>query len=88
MRLAQSNFQIIPGYGFDLHVPTHVRPGDAAFDPAAAADYAASGGDLNSSAAAAVLAGRGRPSNAGRYTGVVHTLMLSLRWSERVIGFD
>jgi len=88
LRLAQSNFQIIPGYGFDLYVPTHVRPGDAAFDPAAAADYAASGGDLNSSAAAAVLAGRGRPSNAGRYTGMVHTLMLSLRWSERVIGFD
>lgn len=88
LRIAQSNFQIVPGYGFDLYVPTTVQVGDAAFDPAAAAAYAASGGDLNSAAAATVLAGRGRPSNAGRYTGTVHTLMLSLRWSERVIGFD
>lgn len=88
LRLAQSNFQIVPGYGFDLYVPTRVSPDDAAFDPASAIAYGMSGGDLNAPEAAAVLAGRGRPSNAGRYTGVVHTLMLSLRWSERVIGFD
>jgi hypothetical protein len=88
LRIRQSNFQIVPGYGFDLYVPTTVRPGSAAFDPAAAAAYSESGADLNSAEAAAVLAGRGRPTNAGRYTGTVHTFMLGLRWSERVIGFD
>lgn len=87
-RIRQSNFQIVPGYGFDLYVPTTVQPGSAAFDPAAAAAYGESGADLNSPDAAVVLAGRGRPTNAGRYTGMVHTFMLGLRWSERVIGFD
>lgn len=88
LRIRQSNFQIVPGYGFDLFVPTTVRPGSAAFDPAAAAAYSESGGDLNSPDAGVVLAGRGRPTNAGRYTGTAHTIMLGLRWSERVIGFD
>ena len=54
----------------------------------AAAAFNASGGDLNTPEAALVLAGRGRPSNAGRYTGAVHTFMLGLRWSERTIGFE
>jgi hypothetical protein len=86
LRIAQSNFQIVPGYGFDLYLPTTVR--DGAFDPTAAAAFYASGADLNTPDADLVLAGRGRPSNAGRYTGAVHTVMLGLRWSERVIGFE
>jgi len=87
LRVGQSNFQLLPGYAFDLYVPT--TTGDrAAFDPAAAAVFNGRGGDLNTPEAALVLAGRGRPSNAGRYTGAVHTFMFGLRWSERVIGFD
>ena len=88
LRIAQSNFQIIPGYAFNLFVPTTVRAGRAAFNPSAAAAFQASGGDLNTPEAERVLAGQGRPSNAGRYTGTVHTFMVGLRWSERVIGFD
>jgi hypothetical protein len=79
---------VVPGYAFDLYVPTTV-PGDrAAFDPAAAATFNGRDGDLNTPEAALVLAGRGRPSNAGRYTGAVHTFMFGIRWSERTIGFD
>jgi len=88
LRIAQSNFQVVPGYAFDLYTPSTVRGSRAAFDPASAAAFQASGGDLNTPAAERVLAGQGRPSNAGRYTGVVHTFMLGLRWSERVVGFD
>lgn len=87
VRLAQSNLQIVPGYGFDLYIPERTR-GQAAFDPLAAAAFADSGGDINSAPADLVLSGRGRPSNAGRYTGAVHTFMLTLRWSERMLGFE
>ena len=88
VRLGKSDFQLMPGYALDLYLPSTVRPGSAAFDPAAATAFHKSGGDLNSAEAAQVLAGQGRPSNAGRYTGAVHTFMLGLRWSERVVGFD
>lgn len=85
LRVGSSNLQIVPGYGFDLYLPSSTgRPGD--FDPAAATRFAAAGGDINSDDAALVLAGRGRPSNAGRYTGAVHTFMLTLRWAERTPG--
>lgn len=86
LRVRQSNLQIVPGYGFDFYVPERVRAG--AFDPVAAAEFADAGGDLNSQHARLVLEGRGRPSNAGRYSGAVHTVMLSLRWSERMLGFE
>jgi hypothetical protein len=88
LRVAQSNFQVIPGYAFDLYTPSTVRSSVAAFDPSTATAFHASGGDLNTPDAERVLAGQGRPSNAGRYTGAVHTFMLGLRWSERVVGFD
>ena len=89
LRLRDSNFELMPGYAFDLYVPTSVPAGGAAFSPATAAAFIERGGDLNSPEAALVLAGRGRPSNAGRYTGAVHTFMLGLRWTSlRVIGFD
>ncbi|MCB9567630.1 MAG: hypothetical protein H6710_10540 [Myxococcales bacterium] len=88
LRLRQSDFQLIPGYGFDAYLPTRVRGGDAAFDPGAALTFDEKGGDLNSPEAAAILAGRGRPTNAGMYTGFVHTFMLALRWSERSLGVE
>ncbi len=88
VRLGKSDFQLVPGYALDLFLPSTVRPGSAAFDPEAATAFHKSGGDLNASEAALVLAGQGRPSNAGRYTGAVHTFMLGLRWSERMVGFD
>lgn len=87
LRLRQSNLQIVPGYGFDLYLPERTR-GQAAFDPVGAAAFADSGGDINSASADLVLSGRGRPTNAGRYTGAVHTFMLTLRWSERMLGFE
>lgn len=88
LRIRQSNLQIIPGYGFDWTLPARVRPDEAAYDPTAGAAYAAAGGDLKSPAAAAILEGRGRPSNAGYYNGVAHTFMVALRWAERGIGVD
>jgi hypothetical protein len=88
VRLGKSDFQLVPGYVLDLFLPSTVRPGSAAFNPAAATAFHESGGDLNAAEAALVLAGQGRPSNAGRYTGAVHTFMLGLRWSERMVGFD
>lgn len=88
LRIRQSNFQVVPGYGVDLTVPARVRPSEAAFDPTAGAAYDQLAGDINSPAAAAILEGRARPSNAGAYGGVVHTFTLALRWSERGIGVE
>ncbi|KIG12768.1 hypothetical protein DB30_01029 [Enhygromyxa salina] len=81
-------WSLVPGYGVDFLVPTRVGPGghDPAFTPAAAIEFEASGADLNSPAANSVLAGRGLPTNAGVYTGAVHTVMLGVRWSERGFG--
>jgi hypothetical protein len=81
-RLGQSNVLLTPGYGIDMMLPRHVAPGDARFDPAAANDFAGAGGDINAEGAAAVLQGRARPTNAGRYFGLVHTLALTLSWGE------
>ncbi len=81
-RLGQSNVLLTPGYAIDAMLPRHVRPGDARFDPAAANDFAASGGDINAEGAAAVLQGRARPTNAGRYFGFVHTFAVTLSWGE------
>lgn len=76
---------IVPGYGIDFLVPTRVGPGGVApaFDPTAGPAFEASGGDINDPAAAAILEGRARPTNAGIYTGAVHTLVLGVRWAER-----
>jgi len=88
LRVRQGNLQIIPGYGFDLYIPERVRASEADFDPVAAAAFARSGGDLNDPNADLVLAGRGRTSNAGRYSGAAHSVMLTLRWSERMLGLE
>lgn len=81
-------WSLVPAYGLDLMVPTRVGPGGAtpAYDPAAGLAFESAGGDINSAAAAKVLQGRALPSNAGVYTGAVHSIMFALRWSERGFG--
>ena len=81
-------WSLIPAYGVDLMFPTRVGPGghDPAFSPSAALAFERGGADINSSAAGAVLAGRGLPTNAAIYTGVVHSLSFAIRWSERGFG--
>lgn len=73
---------LTPGYGIDLVLPRHVRPNEAAYSPAAAAEFAASDGDINAPGAADVLAGRARSTNAGRYFGVTHSLSLAISWGD------
>jgi hypothetical protein len=81
-------WSLIPAYGLDFLVPTRVGPDGygPAFRPSAAIDFERSGADLNSPSAEVVLAGRGIPSNAGIYTGAVHSISFSVRWSERGFG--
>ena len=81
-------WSLIPAYGVDFLVPTRIGPGgfDPAFRPSQAIEFEQSGADLNSPSATAVLQGRGQPTNAGIYTGAVHTVSFSLRWSERGFG--
>lgn len=76
---------LAPGYALDLVVPTTVGRGDTRplYDPSAFAAFASSGLDLNDASAEAVLAGRARPTNAGRYTAHAHAVLFSLRWAER-----
>ena len=76
---------LAPGYGLNLQVPTTVGPGGSTplYLPGAVAQFAASGGDINSPSAGAVLSGRARPTNAGRYVAHSHSLLFSIRWSER-----
>lgn len=81
-------WSLAPAYSLDFMLPTRVGPGGRtpAFDPTAAINFEASGADLNSAYADTVLAGRGLPTNAGTYTAFVHTLLFSVRWSERGLG--
>ncbi|TPV95645.1 MAG: hypothetical protein B7733_09010 [Myxococcales bacterium FL481] len=76
---------LLPGYGLDVLLPQRVGPGGSApaYDPQAALDFSAASSDLHAPSAAAVLHGRGRPTNAGVYSGSTHVLSLALRWSER-----
>jgi hypothetical protein len=82
------SFFLVPGYGVDFLVPTRVGPSGhpPAFDPTAGPAFESSGGDINDPAAAAVLEGRARPTNAATYAGAVHTFLLSFRWAERGTG--
>ncbi len=86
LALADRHVLLVPGYGFDLDLPGRVRPGSAAYDPTARTAFEASFGDLNAPGADAVLAGRGRPTNAGRYVGMRHLLSLTVRWTDRPPG--
>lgn len=82
IRVGSSNVMLSPGYVVDVFLPRDVRPEDAALDPTAATEFADTGGDINARGADAVLAGRGRPTNAARYFGQLHTLTLTLSWGE------
>ncbi|NVB42056.1 hypothetical protein G6O69_29800 [Pseudenhygromyxa sp. WMMC2535] len=81
-------WSLVPAYGLDLSLPTRVGPGGRtpAYDPTDAVAFEASGGDINHASAEAVLAGRAQPTNAALYVGAVHTIIFSVRWSERGIG--
>jgi hypothetical protein len=81
-------WSLIPAYGLDFLVPTRVGPDGygPAFRPSAAIQFEQGGADLNSPTANVVLQGRGLPTNAGLYTGAVHTISFAVRWSERGFG--
>ncbi len=83
VRVRESDFLLIPGYGVDLYLPHTVSASRARFDPTARTAFEAAGGDLNDPAAKTVLAGYGRPTNAGRYAAMLHTFTLAVRWAER-----
>jgi hypothetical protein len=82
LRVGANNVMLSPGYAFDLMLPRNVNASRALVDPTAATDFASSGGDINAEGADAFLAGRARPTNAGRYIGQLHVLTLTLSWGE------
>ncbi len=82
IRVGTNNILLSPGYALDLLLPRDVRPRTALLDPTAATDFADSGGDINAQGASDSLAGRARPTNAGRYFGQLHSLTLTLSWGE------
>ncbi len=82
IRVGTNNVLLSPGYAMDLLLPRTARPASALLDPTAATDFADSGGDINADGADAFLAGRARPTNAGRYFGQLHSLTLTLSWGE------
>ncbi len=81
-RRTRTTLLLTPGYGLDVSLPRTVLAGRAAFSPAAAGQFADAGGDINAPGADLVLGGRARPTNAGRYFGLVHTLNLALAWGD------
>lgn len=85
-RVGESSAFLTPGYALDLMLPRDVSPAEASFDPGAATRFDDSGGDLNATGAGAVLAGRARSTNAGRYFGSVNVLTLTLTWGEVAWG--
>lgn len=85
LRLPRADLVLVPGYGLDLIVPRRVGPSDAMFSPAAATAFESGSGDINAPGAAGVLEGRGRPTNAGRYFGMLHTLSFAVMWGEREV---
>lgn len=88
VRVRRTDLMLVPGYGLDFDLPRRVAPGSASFDPAAATAFVSSGGDLNAPGADLVLLGRGRPSNAGRYFSMTHTLSIAVLWGERSGALD
>ncbi|MBX7081350.1 MAG: hypothetical protein K1X88_19270 [Nannocystaceae bacterium] len=79
---ARTTLVLSPGYGLDLTVPRRVAAARAAYSPTAAADFAAAGQDINAAGADAVLQGLARPTNAGRYLGLLHTLSFAFSWGD------
>jgi hypothetical protein len=85
LRLPRADVVLVPGYGLDFLLPRRVTPADALFSPAAATAFESGSGDINAPGAAGVLEGRGRPTNAGRYFGMLHTLSFAVMWGEREV---
>ena len=73
---------LTPGYGLDVTLPRRVSASRAAYSPAAAADFAAAGEDINAAGASTVLRGLARPTNTGNYFGLVHTLSFTVAWGD------
>mgnify|MGYP003885667575 CR=1 FL=1 len=69
-------YKIAANVGYDARSPA------TDYDAQAALDFAASGRDINGPGADAVLAGRARPTNAGRYFQDVHVFSVGVGWSE------
>lgn len=85
LRLPRADLVLVPGYGFDMLLPRKVEPGDALLSPAAATAFDTGSGDINAPGAAGVLDGRGRPTNAGSYLGMLHTVSFAVMWGEREV---
>ncbi|MEM9458259.1 MAG: hypothetical protein AAGF11_29050 [Myxococcota bacterium] len=85
LRLPRVDLVMVPGYGLDLSLPRRIGPDEALLSPAAATAFENGNGDINAPGADGVLQGRGRPSNAGRYFGMVHSLSFALMWGERAV---
>ncbi|MEM7158252.1 MAG: hypothetical protein AAF799_35760 [Myxococcota bacterium] len=83
VRLRRAGVVLVPGYGFDVMLPRRIGAEDVLFSPAAATAFNEGSGDLNAPGADSVLQGRGRPTNAGRYFGMLHTVSFALMWGER-----
>ena len=80
----RGGWYLSPGYSLDIGIPSRVggRGATPEYDPGAALDFSASGGDISGPGANAVLSGRARPTNAGGYQQYVHTLSFGVGWSE------
>lgn len=87
-RIPRTEVMLVPGYALDLSLPRFVAPGEARLSPEAATAFEASGADLNAPGAGAVLSGRGRSTNAGRYFAMAHGLSVALLWGERSAQLD
>ncbi len=87
-RIRQTGFILRPAYGLDVALPRDVTPAKARFRPQDATTFEQSGGDLNAPGAPAVLEGRARPTNAGRYFGLVHTFSFGVSWGETPAVLD
>ncbi len=85
IRLPRVDLVMVPGYGVDFVLPRTVDPEDALFSPEAASAFETGSGDINAPGAEAVLEGRGRPTNAGRYFGMLHSLSFAIMWGERAL---
>jgi len=88
IKIPKTQVIVVPGYAVDFFVPRRVGTSDARLDPVAATSFDDSGGDLNSAAADAVLAGRARPTNAGRYFAMTHAVSVALMWGEASAQLD
>lgn len=88
LRVPKTALVIVPGYSLDVWLPRLVPPGVARFDPLAAAAFEAADGDINAAGADAALEGRGRPTNAGRYFALSHTLSVALLFGDTGARLD